>query len=215
MADQIIVPAPSGLLNLITAGLKRVSDGRWYRPGTGAFEAPSGTDRTNYTIAVAEDGQTGFYQADMPPVAAGRYLVAGFRQLGATPAWSDERSLGEAAWTGSAWVTQSSMAAAVAAAVGAPVAGPTECEVFGKERGNGVWQRNVLVIKQIVTPNYADGSILYTAREEAYSGPDGRWSFIVPRGVQVRIRINDSGADKTFTVPDQESYDFYDELVGA
>ena len=214
MSDQIIIPAPSGLSTLITAGLKRMTDGRWFRTGTGGFETPSGPDRTNYAIAVAEDGQTGFYQADMPPVAAGRYLVAGFRQLGAAPAWSDERTLGEAAWTGSAWVTQSTLASALGAAVGVSAAEAGKCRVYGNER-TGLDEPvdgRVVYIELGNAPQVTSGAILETTRKGTYSNAAGYWFFDLVIGKSYRVLLPEAGIDETLTVPDQESFDFREYL---
>lgn len=216
MSDLFIIPAPSGLLSAITGGLKRVSDGKWYRPGTGAFEAaPAGTDRTNYAIALTEDGSTGFYQTTMPPVAAGRYLRVGFRQVGASQVWGDEWTMDEASWTGSSWVTQSTLAAAVAAAVGVAAEDASKCRVYGNERSglDDPVDGRVVYVEIAAPPQVTASAILEATRKSTYSNAAGYWFFDLVIGKSYRVLIPEAGVDETFTVPDQESYDFREELA--
>lgn len=216
MADQLIVYAPPGLGSEVTAGLQRLADGAWYNVATSGFEDPSGSDRTNYAIPVTEVGATGSYRRAMYAVAAGRYVIAGFRRLGATAAWTDERAVSEAAWTGTAWVTQASLAAAIAAASGTVPVEAGYCRVYGYQGdGNGRPVDGRAVSYEVAHPPQTSGSrILETDRYETSTNGDGFWVIrTAPIGAQLRIIIEEGEVDKVFTVPDQESLDFVEFLA--
>lgn len=90
---------------------------------------------------------------------------------------------------------------------------PDECTVYIQVRGNGVWAEDVLVtLENAAPPNVVAGSLLKANRESKRTDSEGIARFVRARGISVRARVPDGGADVTFTVPDAASYNIALEL---
>lgn len=101
MANELKTTAPSGLT--LYAQLENASAQIW---NGSVFQTYNQANWSSYAIALTERAGTGKYYADMPVVAAGRYVVTTYLQSGASPAWGD--AVNEAAvfdWTGTAEAT--------------------------------------------------------------------------------------------------------------
>lgn len=109
MANELKTTAPSGLnlyAQLENAATAQVWNGS-------AFQTYNQSNWSSYAIPLTERAGTGKYYADMPVVAAARYVVTTFLRDGASPAWGD--SLNDSTifdWTGAAEATLTAIEAA-------------------------------------------------------------------------------------------------------